>query len=93
LEVGEAVEARCGGVGKKGGGVVGVPGGGVQEGVVCAVEGLEIIGGGEGRVIMKLVGSIVDSCCELSEVVYVQGAVMSLLDFVVRSMLVMGMGG
>lgn len=41
--------------------------------MVCGVEGLEIIRGGE--VTLKLVGEAVDGRCELGEVEYIQGAV------------------
>ena len=42
--------------------------------MVCGVEGLEIIRGGE--VTLKLVGGAVDGRCELGEVEYIQGAVL-----------------
>lgn len=41
--------------------------------MVCGVERLEIIRGGE--VTLKLVGGAVDGRCELGEVEYIQGAV------------------
>ena len=43
--------------------------------MVCGVEGLEIIRGGD--VTLKLVGGAVDSRCQLGEVEYIQGAVIS----------------
>jgi hypothetical protein len=43
----------------------------VEEYVVCGVEGLEIIRGGE--VTLKLVSGAVDGRCELGEVEYIQG--------------------
>jgi hypothetical protein len=73
LEVRQAVEARCGALGKEGSRVIRAPCGGVEECVVCGVEGLEIIRGEE--VTLKLVGGAVDGRCELGEVEYIQGAV------------------
>jgi hypothetical protein len=45
----------------------------VEECVVCGVEGLETIRGGE--ITLKLVGGAVDGRCELGEVEYIQGAI------------------
>lgn len=47
MEVGQAVEARCGGLDEKGRGVVVAPGSRVEEGAVGGVEGGEVLGGGE----------------------------------------------
>lgn len=69
------VEARCGTLGKEGSRVIGELYGGVEECVVCGVEGLEIIR--EGEVTLKLVGGAVDSRCSLGELEYIQGAVIS----------------
>ena len=74
MEVRQAVEARCGALGKEGSRVIRAPCGGVEKCVVCGVEGLEIIRGGE--VTLKLVGGAVDGRCELGEVEYIQGAVL-----------------
>lgn len=73
MEVRQAVEARCGALGKEGSRVIRAPYRGVEECVVCGVEGLEIIRRGE--VALKLVGGAVDGCCELGEVEYIQGTV------------------
>ena len=64
----------CGALGEEGGGVVGPPGGRVQEGVVGCVEGREIREGGE--VTFQLGGIAVDSCCQLCEVEDIQGTVL-----------------
>ena len=42
LEVGHAVEACCGGLGKECGGVVGAPRCGVQESMVRSIESVEV---------------------------------------------------
>ena len=73
LEVRQAVEAGCGGLGEEGSGVVGAPCGGVEERAVRGVEGGEIRGGG--KVAGELGGGAVDGRCELGEVEYIQGAV------------------
>lgn len=76
MEVRQAVEPRCGALGKEGNRVIRAPYRGVEECVVCRVKGLEIIRGGEVReVTLKLVSKAVNSRCKLGEVEYIQGAV------------------
>lgn len=74
MEAWQAVEARCGGLSEKGGGVVVAPGIRVEEGVVGGVEGGEVLGGGV-VVSGELGGPAVDGCCDLGEVEDIQGAV------------------